>query len=141
MGMSFRPIIFGSAAIYISIPYGITLFPYLRPLPLQFSQSTLNQTNCQYLMYKIYIFSWEQFKKNHRVISKLFTTIIQSIPLIKLLIGMNPSFSTHVLSSNLFFLLSKNTFITWFSQQSFSIIHHYLTSLTCNFVVTIYNSS
>jgi hypothetical protein len=56
----------------------------------------------------------ETITKIHNVILELFTTTIQSLPLIQLLIGMNPSFFTHVLSANIFFLLSANISITMF---------------------------
>ena len=126
------------ATIGIGLFYGRTTLPYWGPF-LPAISTFLSQTNCQYLMYKIYIHG-NVSKQNNKVISELFTTTIQSLLLIQLSIGMNSSLHTHVLSTNIFFILSRNIFITLSPQQSFFVIYHYVASLTWKFLIVISKS-
>jgi hypothetical protein len=119
---------------------GLQHFHIQVPFFLQFQHSSAKQIvsiSCTRYIY----FHGNDSKQNHKVISELFTTTIQSLLLIQLSIGMNSSLHTHVLSANIFFLLSRNIFITLSPQQRFSVIYHYVASLTCNFLVVISNSS
>jgi len=110
--MSFLIIMFGSPVVDISLPYG--LHPYHIQDHPSYNFLNLHSTkqivsishNIQY----IYIHG-NNSKRNHKLILELFTTTIQSLPLIQLSIGMNSSLHTHVLSSHIFFLLFRDIHI------------------------------
>ena len=85
------------AAIGIDLLYGLTTLPYPRPLSsCNFNIPQPNKLSISHVQ-DIY-FHGNDSKQNHKVLSELFTTIIQLLLLIQLSIGMNSSLHTHVLS-------------------------------------------
>ena len=85
------------ATIGIGLIYGLTKLPY--PIPLSSYNFNIPQPKKLLISHvqDIY-FHGNDSKQNHKVLSELFTTIIQLLLLIQLSIWMNSSLHTHVLS-------------------------------------------
>jgi hypothetical protein len=99
------------ATICIGFLYGITTLPYPRPF-LPAISTLLSQTNCQYLMYKLYIFfHGNKWSQNCLQLQLNYFHQFLTLNGIWILNGMNPSLFPHVLSPNILFLLSRNIFI------------------------------
>jgi hypothetical protein len=86
------------ATIDIILLYGLTKLPY--PSPLSSYNFNIPQPNKLSISRVQDIYSHgNDSKQNHKVLSELFTTIIELLLLIQLSIGMNSSLHTHVLSN------------------------------------------
>ena len=109
--MNFLLIMFGSTAVDIGLYYGLTSPPYPRPFYLQFPQPSLSQTSCQY---HAYVYFHGNNCKNSQSDLIIVYNNNSITPINPTITGMNPSFFTHVLSTNIFFLLSINISITMF---------------------------